>query len=1112
MKNSPPKLRRHTNPRETGIALVTVLVMLVLVATLVSVTSLLALGNRRSSTDNTVTVRSQYAAEAGIENAINELFYKTKQAWQDSTDDDQQTGQPAPKFDTCALKKWLTGAWDFSGTIQAGSVQSADMVAAKNNNSACQYDILLQKAKVTTIRFPSLYNDNIERSFPTYLDKDLDATNGVSYTVSVRRQDDSDTGMVSLFLKSTGQIKSSNTVVAKSVVEQTIRLNTKQFEGDKFALLTNDVNCSFCHLQVDGMRRVYSKANSGENFERVRMGVLSKLNIDNSGHNADSLVAGTMYVRPNTAPASNGEVYSSKWSSNKAGYVDVGAASLVADTTKKFVTNIISVDANTGKTADISKGRLYHNYPTAARVETEFGGKWPDGPLPDAFPSVIPEQTISGQSDINGVIERAEWNAYVKNAPAGTLTSNVASGAKIYGVRRPSSGTHDSIGDVDTTIPVSYDPGAVNNNATTVTNATRDALLKTDLDSLLNGWTQAKHDAFVPKWKGWLIQQALASPNNRSYSAFSATRTTSPIDLKKDIEWSRDANGLVTARNNFYVRFVPAKTGNTLELQYTDASSTPVARKFIVPILQTDVFPSASNAAADDLATGTKSLRSGYFNGNVIIDAGRLTSSNVDQSINITGTVHINGDLVIRGVVTGSGRIIARGNIYVVGDLVYGCPLANQTASAKYKPCGVSDYAAPDALPRLALMAGGNILIGDYAHPDFRASRSQFDLRNDFWRINNTASIFEQIPGSSGALGANSGCNGGSGFVRSLAAKANLNSKTNNSGKRYYQNSPFGFIDTQNGCGSLLYIDTVPNAALMPLFPSNGPLLSGDRSSDLNASSVAVNLGTSSSTQLVQGLGCSTSANGGSVGSFLFGYWCPPSAGSYVRTTVMSGTNPSATTAWTAVNSMNTRLESTSTGRGPSTGWMAGLVGWNGANFTQLGDLSQMKLLKMMWLMTMDDGNRDADPETVYTTETTANKNIGFGPLRTDGMFYTKNGLFGVARYYTDVRNTTTPVVSSTQSRWLHNGSVIASDLGFLITGYVENSSSTFTSNRGPNAVAEPSIDFRPSPKADNTGSNQIGPAMGVFYDERLSGFLSINNDQAVEVQKYGGYTPGVVK
>jgi hypothetical protein len=73
-----------------------------------------------------------------------------------------------------------------------------------------------------------------------------------------------------------------------------------------------------------------------------------------------------------------------------------------------------------------------------------------------------------------------------------------------------------------------------------------------------------------------------------------------------------------------------------------------------------------------------------------------------DNPLVIQDEVAINGDIVIRGAVRGWGRLSARGNIYIVGDLTY-------------DDAGDSFGAGPDGSPNgLALVAGGNILVGDY--------------------------------------------------------------------------------------------------------------------------------------------------------------------------------------------------------------------------------------------------------------------------------------------------------------------------------------------------------------------------------------------------------------
>jgi len=76
----------------------------------------------------------------------------------------------------------------------------------------------------------------------------------------------------------------------------------------------------------------------------------------------------------------------------------------------------------------------------------------------------------------------------------------------------------------------------------------------------------------------------------------------------------------------------------------------------------------------------------------------------------INGSIFVDGDVIISGRVSGKGRIVTRGNIYVAGDLVYSCDTTGVP-----RDCTASEYKNPEALPSvLGLLAGGNLLIGDY--------------------------------------------------------------------------------------------------------------------------------------------------------------------------------------------------------------------------------------------------------------------------------------------------------------------------------------------------------------------------------------------------------------
>ena len=100
-------------------------------------------------------------------------------------------------------------------------------------------------------------------------------------------------------------------------------------------------------------------------------------------------------------------------------------------------------------------------------------------------------------------------------------------------------------------------------------------------------------------------------------------------------------------------------------------------------------LPTTSNAAAS-------AVTSGKYDGNLILNG---TSAN---PITINGKVAVNGDLVINGKVKGWGQLEVRGNVYIVGDTTY--------ADAP----GSFGVATDGTKNGLALVAGGNIVMGDY--------------------------------------------------------------------------------------------------------------------------------------------------------------------------------------------------------------------------------------------------------------------------------------------------------------------------------------------------------------------------------------------------------------
>jgi type II secretory pathway pseudopilin PulG len=271
--------------------MITVLVMIVIVAALISTASLIALGNRQRSVDSAATTKAQYAAEAGVELALKKIFHDPYDLWAASEDAKVKNadGQTV-KFDSCAFKKWLTGLGNTATTTQLESNKAKD----------CPYVNFPTPA--TGAPFPNLISDSTQ----TISSEDADVpTNlkiaGTTYSVNVTRRDRTD-GTVVLEMQSVGQVEQGGSIQAQRRLRRSVQIAADVFEGDKFGMLTSSTNCSFCHLQIDTMRRAYA-TDTSKKFERVKVGMLSvrddaTVTLGDSSHNgSDSIVFGSIYVR-----------------------------------------------------------------------------------------------------------------------------------------------------------------------------------------------------------------------------------------------------------------------------------------------------------------------------------------------------------------------------------------------------------------------------------------------------------------------------------------------------------------------------------------------------------------------------------------------------------------------------------------------------------------------------------------------------------------------------------------------------------------------------------------------------------------------------------------------
>jgi hypothetical protein len=1186
--NKSLKFKNSSHPQQ-GIALVTVLILLVMITGLITVSTLLALGNRGSSTDTIYATKAQNLAEAGIEKALDTVFYETYRRWVISGE-----GSSNVKFDVCAFKKWLTGNWGASS--YSTQKKTSDI---ENNNASCTYNNGVaskpnnSSAGVDAAVLPALLN-NTEVSLPSF---SVDDPNQ-SVNVTVKRVDSGDS--INLTIVSNSVINNGTKELAGKKLTRTLQLAGSPFPGDEYAMLTNDINCSFCHLQVDNMTRAYADPlaaeNVGKTFKRIKLGALSAINFDfTSSATNDTLIAGTVYSRGTSAPTAGLNVHFAPWASaTEPGLIKPAASKSIAAaiSTTKYTAAVAgatydpavnfqeSLAINATAAGAKKMGKLYYNYPQGSGI---------DGILPEKFPSIIKD------TDGDKLISDAEWDNHIVGGDSGSLVPS--NGAVIYGVKRPKAVSNVGPGVRDSYDPINANPtfngtrvgdnlvaGFWNNGVTAKALGApmTPAMLASDIN-VLNVVTRAffatggakgipapygtgatatltivqnVEIAFANQWRGWLVQQAIASPNNRDLRPTNGTADLAADAFPLAAPYSPLAGfnpivvptGTALTVNNFWVAYDP--TTSNIHLAYCradpciiangQANATPEGAGvrnisivpgaaalsnniavLSIPFAASNIFPTASNTAVNDLATGTYSSKSGYFDGNLIVDAGRIGETGAAQRyVTISGTVHVNGDLVIRGQIKDEGRFIVRGNIYIVGDLVYGCI----SSACKIKDGTNASYTNPANLPKVAYMAGGSIIVGDYDHPDGRANRSQFNLINDqigqdrgIGNLNapvntpNAANwVYQSVPGSTGnnAVGAAGTGNRVMGFVHELAAIGNNHTNVR------FSSSPFGFLSYRGGLGlNILGNYELPTSggvagpinatgtnplgtySLQTLYPSNGPMRIGDRTlAGFNVQPAAgaaignLNLGCINNAAQLPNLPTVFDATTRPLNS---GFWCPPLAsGKALRTWNGAGASPAAdVNAWMPQPTQNQVLD----GIGMTTGWLGGLLQTNqaGIGYDQLGDISQTRILKIMWLATMETA-ADRDPNTTGTQTQ--------GPLRTDGMLYSPNSLFCVARYR---RDNSLATGSNTQARWIHHGSLLSFELGFLLTGDANTLSDPFTVNRTAIMNHQPATT---STSGTSSGANNYGPSMGVFYDERLAGLLGFAGG-ALEIRRTGVYT-----
>lgn len=197
--------------------------------------------------------------------------------------------------------------------------------------------------------------------------------------------------------------------VLNRAIQLVYTIEPEQFDGFDYGVLSNNVNCIFCHSVVDSTERFYNTDPDAYNsFDRVKVGTLESLMIrdntdgrdDVTDWDVDSYIAGSLYMRGKMTNA-DGELITGGWADKSFQSYDFDSdGHLTQDDWGDISHTPFSPNPDPNATGE----NIYFDYPT------EYADM-PDGVLPIAFPPPFPDNgginPATGQPDTSGANNKA---------------------------------------------------------------------------------------------------------------------------------------------------------------------------------------------------------------------------------------------------------------------------------------------------------------------------------------------------------------------------------------------------------------------------------------------------------------------------------------------------------------------------------------------------------------------------------------------------------------------------------------------------------------------------------------------------------------------------------
>ncbi|MBL8842623.1 MAG: hypothetical protein JNL90_13975 [Planctomycetes bacterium] len=195
-------------------------------------------------------------------------------------------------------------------------------------------------------------------------------------------------------------------------VRQVVSIAGDPFDGFAYGLLSNNVNCIFCHARFDNAERFYNTDPTKHGtFDRIRVGTLESMLVRVGS--AESQIAGTLYVRGKVTDKT-GNLLPDLHGSSVTGNDFDTVGKLLQDSNG----DMAQVELYAGSATPFQ--HLYMDYPLDESQQV-------DGPLPASFPPPVPD--LDGDKLVD-----ADEFAEVAGSATGSLSAGV-----IFGVDKAAS-------------------------------------------------------------------------------------------------------------------------------------------------------------------------------------------------------------------------------------------------------------------------------------------------------------------------------------------------------------------------------------------------------------------------------------------------------------------------------------------------------------------------------------------------------------------------------------------------------------------------------------------------------------------------------------------------